>query len=111
MSSPGDRDEGEARRASAEAPREAFVALEGAVSGLLEELEELRDRVRDAEEWGRELEGHLRDFVEGDRDPGELVARLQELDRSNKDLRERMERGKASVERLLSRIRFLEEQT
>ena len=48
--------------------------------------------------------------MEGEQDPGALVERLTDLESRNRELNERLEEGREGVERLLARIRFLEEQ-
>jgi hypothetical protein len=39
-----------------------------------------------------------------------LLTRLQRLEEENADLRSRVERGRAGVDRLLAKVRFLENQ-
>jgi predicted nuclease with TOPRIM domain len=89
---------------------EAFARLDSAVeatlarvSGLQEDLERVRNK-------GGEVEELLRKFSEGEDDPAALNARLKELEVENKDLHRKLRQGKEGVERLLARIRFLEEQ-
>lgn len=104
MSSRGDADRG------GERAREALARLEKTVGGLLREIEDLRERLRKAEKRTEVLEGELSLFVEGELEPGALVDRLGDLEERNRDLSDRLDQGRAGVERLLARIRFLEEQ-
>jgi chromosome segregation ATPase len=73
-------------------------------------MAQLRDDLRAAQLQGRRMEEILRKFSGGEEDPASLAARLQELEAANRDLLERLSKGRAGVERLLARIRFLEEQ-
>lgn len=90
--------------------REALARLEDLVGALLTELETLRNRARYAESRMKTMERELDRFVDGDVAPGDLVDRLTDLESRNQDLTERLDEGRAGVERLLARIRFLEEQ-
>lgn len=90
--------------------REALARLEETVGRLLEELQDLRNRTGYAERRREAVEKELSRFVEGEQDPGALVERLTDLESRNRELNERLEEGREGVERLLARIRFLEEQ-
>jgi CHASE3 domain sensor protein len=52
----------------------------------------------------------LRKFTEGEEDPARLMTRLRTLESGNQELLDRLQKGKGGVDRLLARIRFLEEQ-
>lgn len=101
---------------SSEAPkaeggdRQALQRLEGAVGRLLAEVVQLRSRSRKAEARVRDVEALLRRFTKGEDDPVRLQDRLTALTEENSELRGRMNEGREGVERLLSRVRFLEEQ-
>lgn len=90
--------------------REALAALERAVGRLLAEVEAHEVRTRRAEVRVRDVEALLRRFTKGEDDPARLQARLTDLEEENTDLKARMEEARESVDRLLARIRFLEEQ-
>jgi len=93
-----------------QADRVALKALEKAVGQALDALEKARARAHTAEARSAELGKLLQRFT---RDEGEaplLLSRLETLERENEDLRGRLEKGREGVERLLGRIRFLEEQ-
>lgn len=88
----------------------AFAALESAVGQALERLESMSRRVRDAEAKGAELEEVVRRFTGDDQEVGRVLTRLSELEERNADLERRLAEGRAGVDRLLSKIRFLENQ-
>jgi predicted nuclease with TOPRIM domain len=88
----------------------AFDALEEAVNVAAAQLKELRGGLVRAQEEGREMRELLRKFTAGEADPAHLMSRLGELESENQELLDRMKTGKEGVDRLLARIRFLEEQ-
>lgn len=90
--------------------RQALARLESAVTRILEETARLRSRAREGEAQVAELEALLRRFESGDDDPAALQRRATRLEAENHDLRSRIRKGREGVERLLSRIRFLEDQ-
>lgn len=100
MSSPG---------AEERADRTAQARLRVAVERLLEQVRVQRDRTARAEGRIRDLEGLLARFARGEEDPATLAARLQALREENAELRRRLGEGVEGVDRLLARIRFLEE--
>jgi hypothetical protein len=57
-----------------------------------------------------ELEELLRRFTAHEVEPGDTVSRLRELEAENADLRSRVDQARAGVERLLAKVRFLENQ-
>lgn len=90
--------------------RDALGDLEEVLGRLLEELDRLRDRARTAERRVEDVESLLRNFTTGADDPARLHRRMAEVEAENRELREKIQEGRAGVERLLGRIRFLEEQ-
>ncbi len=90
--------------------REALTRLDEAVGRMMDELELLRGRVRRAEAQARDAQALLRRFSEGDDDPAQQHDRMMALEEENRELRERLEKGREGIERLLARIRFLEEE-
>lgn len=92
------------------AEREGFAELEDAVGTLLTQMDKLRKRAAKAEGRLQEAEALLRGFKKGKDDPARLQRRLSDLERENRKLRDRIDEGREGVERLLGRIRFLEEQ-
>jgi hypothetical protein len=63
-----------------------------------------------AEEKSEELEELLKRFTGHEVAPSDMVSRLRALEEENEDLRSRLEQGREGVERLLAKIRFLENQ-
>jgi len=90
--------------------RDAFGRLETAVDVVLDRVSELESRLRVAEARARELDGVLKRISEGELQPSDLLDRLRSLEGENDRLRERLDQGREGVERLLAKIRFLEEQ-
>jgi len=88
----------------------AFKRLEVAVNSAAAQLKELRGRLGQAQEDCRGMKELLRKFTEGEEDPAGLMTRLNDLDSENRELLARIKIGKEGVDRLLARIRFLEEQ-
>ena len=90
--------------------RGGFDDLEGTVQRALAELERLRGAAEASERRCGELETLLETFRVGDESPADMRARLVRAEAENRDLHERIGRGREAVERLLARIRFLENQ-
>lgn len=88
----------------------AFARLERAVGRLLDRLEATTMRAEAAEARGTELATLVERFTGNEEDAGELVDRLKRLEAQNEDLRSRLEQGRDGVDRMLARIRFLENQ-
>ena len=88
----------------------ALDELETAVLGAVAHMKDLRGRLEEALGEGAQTRDLLRKFTEGEEDPSEIMDRLRRLELENQELLERLKRGKEGVERLLARIRFLEEQ-
>ncbi len=87
-----------------------FKALEGAVGEALDRLAAMTRRAEEAERQSAELNELMRRVARSPADAGDLLTRLKRLEDENVDLRERIERGREGVERLLARVRFLENQ-
>jgi predicted RNase H-like nuclease (RuvC/YqgF family) len=82
--------------------------LELAVRRLLENHDALRRRTQIAERRVRELESALGRVSSGALDPLALSERASVLQRENQELVERLARANEVVERIASRINFLE---
>ena len=89
---------------------EALGELERMVDLALEGLERLRRRVAEADRRCAELETLLSSFRVGEEDPVATKARLTRLEAESQEMKARIEQGREGVERVLSRIRFLEDQ-
>ena len=90
--------------------QDAFTHLEGVVGETLKELAVMRKRARAAEKEAAELNDLMRRFTGNPKEAGEVLTKLKHLEDENDDLRSRMDEGRAGVERLLAKIRFLENQ-
>ena len=94
----------------AEPERVALGELDRAVTRMLEQLTELRSRVQVAEQKSVELEEVVRRFTGNPEETGRLLSRLEQIQSENLDLRERLHAGREGIDRVLARIRFLENQ-
>lgn len=88
---------------------EALDGLEEVLEKVLRRISTLKARVEDAEERRDALRELLEQFRSGGEDPAELARRAQRLEDENRELRRRLEDGRGAVERILARVRFLEE--
>jgi predicted RNase H-like nuclease (RuvC/YqgF family) len=89
---------------------EVFPRLEEAVDAAVARVEELRTRLEESQGQGRDMEQLLKQFTGEGEDPATLLGRLRALEIENQELLTRLKKGKEGVDRLLARIRFLEEQ-
>ncbi len=93
----------------------AFARLEAVLGRLVERLEEAderaraeRERAESAEARTVELSTLVKRFTGDEEEAGRLMGRLKGLEQENAELRARLERGRDGVDRMLARIRFLE---
>jgi predicted nuclease with TOPRIM domain len=98
---------GEGGGASAD---DAFVRLEDAVGELIDRLSATRLRAEQAEAKNAELADLVQRFTGDEKEAEELMSRLGKLEVENEQLRGRLDEGRAGVERMIARIRFLESQ-
>lgn len=91
--------------------KKAFDALERAVAETLDRLEAMTDRVAAAEARSEELGEVVKRFTGDEGEAGRILTRLKDLEDENLDLRSRLEQGREGVDRMLAKIRFLENQT
>ncbi len=87
-----------------------FRDLSAAVEQASKELKRLREKASRAEIKNSELEELLKGIAGGTQSPAEMAHNVKMLSNENQDLRARLDQGRESVDRLLTRIRFLEEQ-
>lgn len=93
------------------APEQAsFTALESAVGQALDRLGQEVKRAEYAEAKSEELSELVKRFTGDDAEAGLMLTRLKRLEDENADLRGRLDQGRAGVERMIARIRFLENQ-
>jgi hypothetical protein len=97
----GDRDQPE---------RAAFAELEGIVTTVLDQLLQAKSRADDAEAKSVEMEEIVRRFTGDEGEAGRLLSQLGSLQNENTDLKQRLKTGRAGIDRLLAKIRFLEGQ-
>ena len=90
--------------------QKAFTRLEKAVSQTVSRLQTLRTRVEEVQAREADMRGLLGQFTAGELDPAEIMGHVRTLEEENELLRRSLRDGKEAVERLLARIRFLEEQ-
>ena len=90
--------------------RQAFDALERAVAQTLDHLQTMTDRVAAADARSSELGEVVKRFTGDGGEGGRILTRLKTLEDENVDLRARLDQGREAVDRLLAKIRFLENQ-
>lgn len=88
----------------------ALQELERAVAKAADRLHELSRRVEEAEARSRQLQELVGRFTGNPDEAGEILTRLGRLEEENVDLKARLEEGRAGVDRILARIRFMEDQ-
>ena len=101
-------DSGEERTESVE--REALSRLEELVDRLLEDHAAISESAREADDRIQELETLLAKFTGDEVDATTLGETLEKLRDQNERLKKRIAEGREGVDRLLSRLRFLESQ-
>lgn len=97
-------------RARAESAEAALSGLERAVERALRKIAQLEGALGSARGRRDEVEGLLSRMADGDENPARMHLRIQALEAENSDLRRRIDESREGVERLLAKIRFLEEQ-
>ncbi len=90
--------------------QKALTRLDKVVGQTVSRLEALRTRVEEVQAREADMRGLLGQFTTGELDPAEIMGHVRTLEEENEVLRCRLRDGKEAVERLLARIRFLEEQ-
>jgi hypothetical protein len=84
--------------------------LDRAVRRALDDRDTWRRRAILAEKRVRELESTLRDVSSGRLDPLQLSEQAQALERENRLLLSRLTQARETVERILVRLQFVEEE-
>jgi hypothetical protein len=87
----------------------AFVELEKIVEAALRHLAEVTRRAEIAEDRNAEFETLIKRFTGDEGDAGQVLHRLAQLEEDNEDMRSRLEAGQVSVNKLIAKIRFVEE--
>lgn len=86
-----------------------FRALEEAVEEALARIRELEASLRETRARKEEVEGLLDRMTSGEENPARMAESLEVLGADNHDLRSRLKVGREVTERLLARVRYLEE--
>lgn len=97
-------------KAQADTAEAALEALERAVARALERIRTLESGLEAARARRDEVEQLLARMADGEENPAHMQERLNTLEGDNAELRRRLDEGREGVERLLAKIRFLEEQ-
>lgn len=84
-------------------------ALAAAVGRAIAEVRAARERAAEAEAGATRSDDLLREFVDGTQDPGALAKQVSELEAENQMLRSRIQQGQKVVDKILARIRFIED--
>lgn len=84
-------------------------ALEQAVGRALDRVRALERDLEQTRSRNQEVEELLQRMTSGEESPARMAERLQALKSENTDLRERLDEGRTVAERLLARVRYLEE--
>ena len=90
-------------------PPPEFDRLELAIRRLLDAHDGWRRRARAAEARVKELESALQEISTGRIDPISLSEEVERERQRNRELNERLAQARATVEKILTRIQFLEE--
>ena len=102
MSKPGD--------SVVAAEQAAFSRLEAAIARMSEQHASTVRRAEAAEARVAELTEAVKRFTGDEAEAGRIMTRIRTLEEENADLRARLERGRDGVDRMIARIRFLENQ-
>lgn len=86
-----------------------FHALEGAVSRALERIRGLEDDLARTRARKDEVEALLQRMNTGEESPARMAQKLEALRAENEELRSRVTQGQGVAERLLARVRYLED--
>ena len=89
----------------------AWRRLENLVRRMVADRGAWRERALAAEERIGELESALRDVSAGKLDPVALSERTQKLEAENRVLSDRVTRARETVERIMARLQFTQEET
>ena len=90
--------------------QDALATLEAAVGTALERLVTMTKRADAAEAKSAEFGEIVKRFTGDEAEAGSILSSLKRLEEENTDLRNRLDQGRAGVDRLLAQIRFLENQ-
>lgn len=86
-----------------------FGALAQAVTRALARIRELEGELRSTRDRRDEVEALLQRMTAGEENPAHMAERLKRLDQENGELRLRLSAGQEIADRLLARVRYLQE--
>lgn len=84
--------------------------IERGVRRVLDDRDTWRRRAQLAETRVRELESALRDVSSGNLDPMQLSEQARDLERENRMLLDRLGKARETVDRILGRLNFAQEE-
>ena len=88
--------------------QEGFVVLEEAVDQAIDQLSTMSERIGLIEAKNTELAKLVEQFTGDELEADRIVTQVRELEAENTELRDRLVRGREGVDRLLTKIQFLE---
>ena len=88
--------------------QEGFVVLEEAVDQAIDQLSTMSERIGLIEAKNTELAKLVERFTGDELEADRIVTQVRELEAENTQLRDRLVRGREGVDRLLTKIQFLE---
>ena len=88
--------------------QEGFVVLEEAVDQAIDQLSTMSERIGLIEAKNTELAKLVERFTGDELEADRIVTQVRELEAENTELRDRLVRGRVGVDRLLTKIQFLE---
>lgn len=86
-----------------------FDTLSQAIDRALARIGELEGELRRTRARRDEVEELLQRMTAGEESPAQMARRLKNLDRENVELRRRLDAGQEIADRLLARVRYLQE--
>ena len=88
--------------------QEGYVVLEEAVDQAIDQLSTMSERIGLIEAKNTELAKLVERFTGDELEADRIVTQVRELEAENTELRDRLVRGREGVDRLLTKIQFLE---
>ena len=88
--------------------QEGFVVLEEAVNQAIDQLSAMSERIGLIEAKNTELAKLVERFTGDELEADRIVTQVRDLKAENTELRDRLVRGREGIDRLLTKIQFLE---
>ena len=88
---------------------DGFTVLEEAVDQAIGQLSAMSERIGVVETKNSELTKLVEQLGGDELEAGRIVTQAKQLENENADLRDRLGQGREAVDRLLAKIRFLED--